>query len=162
MGVHADRGREPRVVERHDVCQARAMQPLKNERVEERIEGVDDARGDAVREFGAVHVWVTPQELPLDATVRIAPPDRDTGTENLDVALARWDAVHCTFDRVPLDLRTVERIVKRDATVPVRLAPDVLARIEEFGDRPLPLRQRGEEVPQVASGSIDAAGLDTP
>src|SRR5207245_3890369 len=107
-----------------------------------------------------VHVWVTPQALPLDATVRVAPPDRNAGAKNLDVALPGVDAIHGASDRVPLDLGPVERIVERDTTVPVRLAPDVLARIEEPGDASLPLWQRGEEVPPIAFGSIDAAGLE--
>jgi len=125
--VHMNPGNERRVVDRDDVYLAFTMKALKNQRVEERIERMDYARRDAVREFGAVHIWITPQELPLDATVRVAPPDRNAGAKNLDVALPGGDAIHGASDRVPLDLGTVERMVERDTTVPVRLAPDVSA-----------------------------------
>jgi Rieske [2Fe-2S] domain len=65
--------------------------------------------------------------------------------------LACGDVVDRPADRLPLDRSAVERIVQRDPPLPVRVAADVLAYVEEPGYLALPGRQRGhrrELIPQ--------------
>lgn len=95
-------------MDRDDVRLAFPMQPFKDQRVEECVEGMYDARRDAVRELGAIDVRIAPSKAPDDSTVLAASADGHARAEDFNVMLARGDAIRSPADRIPLHLGAVE------------------------------------------------------